>query len=78
MKIIDERETNNISTIYRGDTFIYEGELYICYEHNTNYGGTIIHCVNLKNGEKNKIWGGAVERVDVECHIIDTRVVKGA
>lgn len=78
MNIIDERETNNISTIYRGDTFIYKNDLYICYEHNINDGLPTIHCVNLKNGEKNRIWGGAVERVDVECHIIDTRVVKGA
>lgn len=77
MNIIDEREITSVSKIHKGDTFIYENDLYICFKQELNGGGvpnnSIIHCVKLRNGEMNKIWGGAVERVDVECHIVGNK-----
>lgn len=73
MNIIDERKINNLSTINKGDTFIYKNDLYICFKHSFDDGLPTLHCVNLRNGETNKIWGGDVELVDVECHIIGNK-----
>lgn len=84
MEIIDEREIDNLSAINKGDTFIYKGDLYICYKNELNDDGRpTIYCVKLKNGDRNEIWGGTVERVDVECHIVGNKYqpilcVKGA
>lgn len=84
MNIIDEREITSISTIHKGDTFIYKNDLYICFKSESrNDGVPILHCVNLKNGDRNEICGGIVECVDVECHIVGNKYqpipcVKGA